>query len=157
VPVAFTWGHDDGITGLEILTVAALGLNTDPALNDEEPLRTGVCVPIRSCTVRECHSIHTNRNTGVVMSQALNCRAADEGRRINRADRRLARSKDAHRTLRLLHLEAIDLHFGHVVHPEPDDAIGWDLELRLRRRVHDRAVDDVRDCVARHTHFECID
>ena len=97
MPVTFARGHDDGIAGFEILGVAALGLNAHPALDDEEPLWTGVPVPVRSCTVRECHPVHADRHTGLVMGQALNRRAADEGRRIDRADRLVTRSKDAHR------------------------------------------------------------
>ena len=40
VPVAFARGHDDGVTGVEILAPTALRLNTDTALDNEQPLRT---------------------------------------------------------------------------------------------------------------------
>jgi len=129
VPVTFPRAHDNGVAGFEIVAVAAVRLNAHAALDDKEPLRTGVPMPVRSSTVGECDPIHADRNAGLVMSQALDRRLADEGRRIHGTDRRVTRSKDAHRTLRLLHLEAVDLHFGHVIHTEPDDAIGCRLEL----------------------------
>ena len=146
--MTFTRGHDNRIACIEIMRAAAFHLHAYAAFDDEEPLRTRMPVPVRSCTVGECHSIHADRNVGFVMGQALNRRAADERCRIDRTDRRVTRSKDAHGTLGLLHLETVDLHFGHVVHTEADNAIGWSLEVCLRHRVHDGAVDDIGDCVA---------
>jgi hypothetical protein len=49
--VTFARGNDDGIAGFEILCGGALRLNAYSAREDEEPLRTGVFVPVRSCTV----------------------------------------------------------------------------------------------------------
>ena len=87
--MTFTRRNDDSVAGVEILGVAALHLNAHPALDDEEPLRTGVPVPVGSCTVRERHPVHAHRNTGLVMGQALNRRLAEERCRIDRADRRV--------------------------------------------------------------------
>src|SRR5262245_43963811 len=116
------------------------------------------------------------------MGEALDRCQADEGRWIDRAIWRATRSKNAHGTratlrrrpasmssvrlqpdqrsrmrLGLLYPEVIDLYFSHVVHAEPDDAIGCRFELGLRHRVHDGTVHDVGDRVARHAHFEYVD
>ena len=89
MPMTFTRRDDDGVAGLEILGVTALYLNAHPALDHEEPLRTGVRVPVRSCTSGECHAVHAHRNAGVVMGQALDCCPTEESCRIDGADGRV--------------------------------------------------------------------
>src|SRR4026207_1863112 len=93
-PVTFTRGDDHSIAGFEIVVSATLRLNAHAALDDEEPLRAGVPVPIRSPAVGERHAVDADWNTGVVMGQTLNRRAAEKSRRIDRIDRRATRSKD---------------------------------------------------------------
>ena len=58
---------------------ATRDLNANPAIGDKEPLRAGVRVPVRSTTVRECHSIHAH---GLFMDEALDFQAAERGCRI---------------------------------------------------------------------------
>ena len=99
VPVTFTRGHDDGVPGFEIVGIATIYLYANPPLDDEEPLRAGVPVPVRSSTVGECHSVHADWNAGLVMGQTLDRRPAEKGRRIDRTDWRVTRSKDTHRTI----------------------------------------------------------
>jgi hypothetical protein len=72
--VTFTRCEDERIAGFEIVAVAAVHLNAHPALDDKEPLRTGVPVPVGSSPVGECHSVHADGNAGLVMSQTLDCR-----------------------------------------------------------------------------------
>ena len=96
--MTFTRGHDEGVARFEIVAVSAVRLHADSALDDKEPLRPRVPVPVRSSTVGECHPVHADWNAGLVVSQALDRRPAEEGCRIDRTDRRVTRSKDAHRT-----------------------------------------------------------
>lgn len=86
MPVTFARGQHDGVAGIKILRGRIFGLNTYAALNDKEPLRPCVLVPVGSCTVREAHAIHADGNTGRVMSQPLDGRTANEGGWIDRAD-----------------------------------------------------------------------
>ena len=99
MPVTFTRGHNDSVPRFEIVEIATIHLYTNPPLDDEEPLRAGVLVPVRSSTVRECHPVHADWNAGRVMGQTLDRRPAEKGRRINRTDWRVTRSKDAHPTM----------------------------------------------------------
>ena len=99
MPVTLARGYGDGVARFEILRVGALRLNAHPALDDEEPLRTGVPVPVRSSAVRECHPVHADRNAGLVMGQTLNRGLAEESCRIDWPDWRVTRSKNAHRAI----------------------------------------------------------
>ena len=89
MPVTFTRRDDDGVAGFEIQGVGTLHLNAHPALDHEQPLRTGVRVPVRSRAIRECHAVHAHWNGGLVMGEALNRCLPEEGCRIDRADRRV--------------------------------------------------------------------
>jgi hypothetical protein len=99
MPVTLTRGDDDGVAGFEIVAVGTVCLNAHPALDHEEPLRTGVPVPVRSSAVREGDAVHADRNAGCVMGQALNRGLAEEGCRVDCPDWRVTRSKNAHRTI----------------------------------------------------------
>ena len=89
MPMTFAGCDDNGITSFQILSGAAVRLDAHAALDNEKPLRTRVLVPVRSRTIRKRHAVHAHRNAGVVMSQPLHRRAAEEGGRIDRADRRV--------------------------------------------------------------------
>jgi hypothetical protein len=89
MPVTLAGRHDNGIARVEILRVTTLRLHTHATLDDEKPLRTGMLVPVRSSAVRECHAVHANCDTGRVVGQALDRRPAEEGCRIDGADRRI--------------------------------------------------------------------
>jgi hypothetical protein len=99
MPVTFARAQDDCVAGFEILRGHILGLNAYAALDDKEPLWPGVFVPVRSGTIREAHAIHADGNTGRVMSQPLDGRAANEGFWVDRPDPSVTRSKDAHLTI----------------------------------------------------------
>jgi len=49
--VTLTRSDDQGVAGFEIVAIATLRLHAHPALDDEEPLRAGVPVPVRSSTI----------------------------------------------------------------------------------------------------------
>ena len=89
MPVAFARGDDHRVTGVEVLDDAPLLLNAHATLDDEEPLGTGVSMPVRSRTVRECHAVHAYWNAGLIVGQTLDRCTAEERSRINRAGRRL--------------------------------------------------------------------
>ena len=89
MPMTFARCDDDGVAGSEILDVATIRLHAHTAFDDEEPLRSGVRVPVRSCSVRECHAVHADRNAGLVVGQALDRCLSEEGCRIDGADRRV--------------------------------------------------------------------
>ena len=88
MPMPFARNNDNRIAGFEILRGTAVYLNTHPSLDDEEPLRTGVLVPVRSSPVREFHPVHADGNASLIMCQSLNRGTAEEGCRIDWSDRR---------------------------------------------------------------------
>lgn len=51
MPVAFTGGYDDSVARLEIVAVATGRPHAHSSLDNKEPLRTGVRVPVCSSTV----------------------------------------------------------------------------------------------------------
>src|SRR4030095_13755973 len=110
VPVAFARSSDLSVAGFEIVVVPTLHLNTHSSLDNEEPLRAGVLVPVRSSTVVERHPIHANRDAGLVMGETLDGRLTDEGRRIDGTHRRVARSKEAQSCVRLLRTRRLRCH-----------------------------------------------
>ena len=89
VPVTLTRSDDHGVAGFEIVVTATLPVNAHAALDDKEPLRTGMRVPVGSPAVGECHTVHADGNAGFVMGQPLDRRPAEEGCRIDRGDRRV--------------------------------------------------------------------
>ena len=99
VPVTLPRRHNDGVPRFEIVDIATIHLYANPPLDDEEPLRAGVLVPVRSSTVGECHPVHADWNASLVMGQTLHRRPAEKSCRIDRTDRRVTRSKDPHRTM----------------------------------------------------------
>src|SRR4030095_8256766 len=79
VPVTFTRGDGHGVAGFEIVEIAPIHLNANPPLDDEEPLRARVLVPVRSSTVGECHPVHADWNAGLVTGVTLDTRQAVYG------------------------------------------------------------------------------
>jgi len=82
MPVTFAWRYNGGVADFEIKYTGALDLQTYPSVDHEEPLRTGVLVPIGSSAVREGHFVDAKRSVGFVMGQALDGQAAERGCRI---------------------------------------------------------------------------
>lgn len=87
MPVSFTGGDDDGVAGLETAAVATLHLNADPPLDDEATAGRNAC----ASSFVECHAVDADRDAGLVMSETLDARLADEGRPIDRTGASLHR------------------------------------------------------------------
>jgi hypothetical protein len=91
--MSFTRCEDDGLAGFEIMAIAAVHLNAHSPLDDKEPLRAGVTMPVRSCTVGERHPVHADRNAGLVVGETLDGRLSEEGCGIDRTCGRVTRLK----------------------------------------------------------------
>jgi len=87
VPMLLAGGEDDGIARVDILSGFTLSLDADSALDDEQPLRTRMAVPVRSSAVREAHAVDANRHRPLILCKALNGGRSDKRRRIDRQDR----------------------------------------------------------------------
>jgi len=80
MPVFFTCAKHDGVADCNLLGTLAPALNPHSTLDDQEPLRTRMPVPVRTPTILEVYVIHVNR------------RVLDRGREqfdMDRSDKRL--------------------------------------------------------------------
>ena len=78
MPMFFARRKDDGVAGLHILSRLALPLDANSAVHDEQPLGTGMAVPVGPPAVSETDAVSAHRHSPVVFGEPLNGPGADK-------------------------------------------------------------------------------
>jgi hypothetical protein len=86
----------DGVAGDHILDRLAPSLHAHAPFNDEQPLRTGMLVPVGARTGAELDTVHTNRHASVVFGKTLHVRDARKRVRVGGLQRNARGAKDFH-------------------------------------------------------------